>query len=93
MNAFVVYDTQFGNTQKIAEAVAEGVRQASHPALRWRIELDRRAAIRQAVATAGPGDVVVIAGKGHENYQILGATKIHFDDREEARAAVAALKN
>ena len=74
--------------RKIAEAVAEGVRQAGGSGLRWRIELDRHAAIRAAIAAAGEGDAVVIAGKGHENYQILGTTKIHFDDREEAWAAV-----
>ena len=52
------------------------------------VEPDRRAAIRIAVAEAVPGDVVLIAGKGHEDYQILGTTKIHFDDREEAAEAV-----
>ena len=52
------------------------------------IDVDRRAAIRAAIAEATPGDVVVIAGKGHEDYQILGTTKHHFDDREEAAAAV-----
>jgi len=52
------------------------------------VEVDRRAAIRAAVAEATPGDVVVIAGKGHEDYQIVGTTKHHFDDREEAAQAV-----
>ena len=52
------------------------------------VDPDRRTAIRAAIAEAVPGDVVVIAGKGHEDYQILGTTKIHFDDREEAIAAV-----
>jgi UDP-N-acetylmuramyl-tripeptide synthetase len=50
---------------------------------------DRRAAIRAAIAAAMPGDVVLVAGKGHEDYQILGAQRIHFDDREESREALA----
>ncbi len=48
---------------------------------------DRRQAIRAAVAVARPGDVILIAGKGHEDYQIIGAEKHHFDDREEVRDA------
>ena len=46
---------------------------------------DRRQAIYAALAGARAGDVVVIAGKGHEDYQIIGTTKHHFDDREEVR--------
>ena len=45
--------------------------------------VDRRTAIYAALAGARPGDVLVIAGKGHEDYQIIGTTKSHFDDREE----------
>ena len=48
---------------------------------------DRREAIRTASMLAQPGDIILIAGKGHEDYQILGTTKHHFDDREEIRAA------
>ena len=43
---------------------------------------DRRAAIQRAVAIACPGDVIIVAGKGHEDYQIIGTEKKHFDDRE-----------
>jgi UDP-N-acetylmuramoyl-L-alanyl-D-glutamate--2,6-diaminopimelate ligase len=51
---------------------------------------DRSSAIRTAIANAQPGDGVLIAGKGHEDYQILGTEKIHFDDREQARDALIA---
>lgn len=49
------------------------------------VMVDRREAIQAALAGAQPGDVLVIAGKGHEDYQIIGTTKSHFDDREEVR--------
>lgn len=52
--------------------------------------LDRRAAIANAIASAAVGDVVVVAGKGHETYQIVGTVVNHFDDRAEVRAALAA---
>ena len=45
-------------------------------------EVDRRAAIHKAIQFAGPGDVILIAGKGHEDYQVIGTTKTHFSDRE-----------
>ncbi len=53
------------------------------------VEVDRAAAIKRAISEAHPGDVVVVAGKGHETYQILGARTIHFDDRDVVRAALA----
>jgi len=51
---------------------------------------DRRQAIHRAVAEARSGDLVIIAGKGHEDYQIIGTEKTHFDDREVAREALQA---
>jgi UDP-N-acetylmuramoyl-L-alanyl-D-glutamate--2,6-diaminopimelate ligase len=54
----------------------------------WRLA-DRRAAIDRAVAEAGPGDVVVIAGKGHEKYQVIRDRVLPFDDVAEARGALA----
>ncbi len=52
------------------------------------VEVDRARAIALGIAAAEPCDLVLIAGKGHEDYQILGTTKIHFDDREEAERAL-----
>jgi UDP-N-acetylmuramoyl-L-alanyl-D-glutamate--2,6-diaminopimelate ligase len=49
------------------------------------VEPDRRAAIGMALSMAGAGDMIVIAGKGHEDYQIIGKRKFHFDDREVVR--------
>jgi UDP-N-acetylmuramoyl-L-alanyl-D-glutamate--2,6-diaminopimelate ligase len=83
----------------IVDMIVEGVRRVATPeldaaALRagdaargYHREADRRAAIRLAVAAARAGDVLLIAGKGHEDYQIVGTTRAHFDDREEAAAA------
>ena len=51
--------------------------------------IDRAAAIAYAISVAESGDGVLIAGKGHEDYQILGTEKIHFDDREQARIALS----
>lgn len=47
--------------------------------------IDRKEAIEEAIKMANKGDIVIIAGKGHENYQIIGKTKHHFDDKEIAR--------
>jgi murE/murF fusion protein len=66
----------------IVDQILPGV---PHP---FAVDVDRRAAIRAAIAEATPGDVVVIAGKGHEDYQIVASTKHHFDDREEAAGAL-----
>jgi UDP-N-acetylmuramoyl-L-alanyl-D-glutamate--2,6-diaminopimelate ligase len=56
----------------------------------YRMILDRRAAIKTAVALAEKDDAVIIAGKGHESYQIIGKEVLPFDDREVARQEIAA---
>ena len=52
---------------------------------------DRREAIRLAVRLAKPGDVILVAGKGHEDYQEIKGVKYHFDDREEIEKALEEL--
>ena len=73
--------------ESIAEPVVAGVRRTGREPV---LELDRRKAIELAVQSAEAGDVVLIAGKGHENYQIVGNVKHPFDDRIEARRALDA---
>ncbi len=68
--------------EAILREVAEGLSGSCE------VIVDRRRAIRQAIATAAKEDIVVIAGKGHENYQIVGRERLPFDDRAEARAAL-----
>jgi UDP-N-acetylmuramoyl-L-alanyl-D-glutamate--2,6-diaminopimelate ligase len=73
---------------QILSEVESGFR--ARPA-RHQTEPDRGTAIRKVLRQAEPGDVVVIAGKGHETYQVLADRTIHFDDREEARLALGEL--
>ena len=70
----------------IAAAVVDGLRRTDNP--RYAVELDRAKAIHAAIASARPGDVVLLAGKGHEDYQERHGVRHHFSD---ARVAAAAL--
>lgn len=69
--------------EKILDQMLSGVPEKNVP-----VYLDRREAIQAAVNAANPGDIILIAGKGHEDYQIIGHTKHHFDDSEEATKAL-----
>lgn len=73
--------------EKILADVEEGILSASKP---YQKIADRRAAIHSAIREARTGDLVVIAGKGHEDYQIIGREVSHFDDKEVAREALMA---
>lgn len=71
----------------IAADIVQGFEDGSAPHV---TVLDRTAAIEQAIRDAGDGDVVVIAGKGHERYQLIGSRRVPFDDVAVARQALAA---
>jgi len=71
--------------QAIVDEIAAGVADRS----RLQLEVDRARAIRSAVLNAHAGDRIVVAGKGHETYQVVGGQTRPFDDREEVRAALA----
>ena len=70
--------------QRILDDVVAGI----PPSVKPIVIGDRASAIAKAIQDARSGDGVLIAGKGHEDYQILGTEKIHFDDREQAREAL-----
>jgi UDP-N-acetylmuramoyl-L-alanyl-D-glutamate--2,6-diaminopimelate ligase len=67
----------------IAQQIVSGMAGAKVSVLR-----DRRAAIREAIARSATADALLIAGKGHENYQEVAGTLLPFDDTEHARAAL-----
>jgi UDP-N-acetylmuramoyl-L-alanyl-D-glutamate--2,6-diaminopimelate ligase len=73
------------NPEQIIADILAGIPDTVKPI----VQSDRALAIKEAIAMAETGDGVLIAGKGHEDYQILGTEKIHFDDREEAYQALS----
>ena len=75
------------------EAILDDVVAGVGTAKNWLRITDRREAIRTAAMLAHAGDIILIAGKGHEDYQIIGTEKHHFDDREEIRNAFATTHN
>ena len=85
------------NAEKIIEGVLTGIKDAMKSgkirASGYKVIPDRKTAIEEAINMAQEGDLVVIAGKGHECYQIIGNEKFQFDDREEARKAIMRRRN
>lgn len=78
----IAKDIEQGLLRAGAQPSVRGVRQG------YAVELDRAAAIRQAISEASEHDTVLIAGKGHETYQIVGGKTSDFDDRVQARCAL-----
>ena len=75
------------NPEQILQDILTGIPSEIKPIL----QIDRALAIKTAIEMAQAGDGVLIAGKGHEDYQILGTEKVHFDDREEARKVLQSI--
>ncbi len=70
------------------DAILDDIERGMSGARNYTRITDRREAIARTIDAASDGDVVVVAGKGHENYQVVGDQIIHFDDREEAELAL-----
>jgi len=73
----------------ILQDIVPGLVEAGYESDKYELIVDRQAAINKAIAEAGPKDVILIAGKGHETYQIIGKVKHDFDDRLIAKSALA----
>ena len=81
LSDFVIFTSDNPRTEnpnKIMNDILKGVTSNN-----YEVELDRRAAIKKGIEMLEPEDILLILGKGHEDYQIIGHTKIHLDDAEE----------
>jgi UDP-N-acetylmuramoyl-L-alanyl-D-glutamate--2,6-diaminopimelate ligase len=79
--------------EAIIAEILEGVRDLDPHGQRHESEIDRARAIRRAVSLAQPGDMVIIAGKGHETYQLVAGRRLDFDDRAHARQAIIEVRD
>jgi UDP-N-acetylmuramoyl-L-alanyl-D-glutamate--2,6-diaminopimelate ligase len=86
LSDFVIVTSDNPRTENPSTIIAEI--EAGIPRENYIIQPDRARAIQEAIRRATPGDVVLIAGKGHEPYQLIDGKTLHFDDREEARKAL-----
>ena len=98
LSDFVILTSDNPRTEdpiSIIREIETGIKQSVASSLRssgYLVIPDRTEAIEKAIGLGHPGDIVVIAGKGHEDYQIIGGHKLPFDDREMARKALRGLK-
>jgi UDP-N-acetylmuramoyl-L-alanyl-D-glutamate--2,6-diaminopimelate ligase len=74
---------------EIIDQIVKGIPEGAD----YEVMPDRGSAIQRAVNRSVEGDIVVVAGKGHEDYQIIGGTRIDFDDRQAVKKAFGALAN
>jgi UDP-N-acetylmuramoyl-L-alanyl-D-glutamate--2,6-diaminopimelate ligase len=89
----IIGEVEVGMTSSGTRAASPAaVKQAIPGKTPYLVISDRAEAIGTAIMNAASGDVVVLAGKGHEDYQIIGSTKHHFDDREVAREVIGKRK-
>lgn len=72
--------------EEIIKDIVVGLTKENHT-----VEIHREKAIEKAISLAEKNDIILIAGKGHENYQVIGREKIHFDDKEEVIKAIKKL--
>ncbi len=72
----------------IAEEILAGIRAVDPRGDRHRVVLDRREAVRLAVSLARAGDAILLAGKGHEDFQLVGEIRIPYSDRRAAAEAL-----
>ncbi|HEY2474786.1 MAG TPA: UDP-N-acetylmuramoyl-L-alanyl-D-glutamate--2,6-diaminopimelate ligase [Candidatus Cybelea sp.] len=84
-----IYLTNDNPRSEEPEAIVRDIVDGIADGHRYQVELDRRTAIERAIAQARAGDVVLVAGKGHESYQIIGDRVLSFDDLAVAREALA----
>ena len=87
-NADVAIITTDNPRSELPETIARDIREGFNQPSQVQVILDREQAIQQIFRAAQPGDSVLIAGKGHETYQVIGRQQYYFDDREVARDAL-----
>ncbi|WP_342414886.1 UDP-N-acetylmuramoyl-L-alanyl-D-glutamate--2,6-diaminopimelate ligase [Paenibacillus sp. FSL R10-2782] len=91
-HAFITSDNpRTEDPEAILKDIEQGLIDEGIPAERYELIIDRRTAIHKAIEMASPDDVVLIAGKGHETYQLIGKTVHEFDDRIVAKEAIRGL--